>query len=277
MSVRVGTSAFEVHGDRDSIATCLANARAADAVIIVLSQRYGRPIGGEYGDYSATHLEYREACAHGRRVFFYVRDRLDAEYDSWHKARAADKKDPAGAPRHVSFPWSKDDGPRLCAFIEERRLLTQPDRDNWRDVFGSSLDVKQLITRDFKREVNAVALRRLIEAGKVPAFSYSVSDGNGYPTLHGVLWGKVAALDVRWQLGRGPWQWVGALKPGSGGVHAETRTTASPQTVNVRYRTEYGHEVEDTLVFEKRQGEAAVWGGMPQLRRTLLDPWYEIG
>lgn len=276
-----GTSAFEVHPDRDSIATCLANARSVDAVIVILSQRYGAVIGGDYGDYSATHLEYREAVAAKRRIVFYVRDRLDAEYDAWWKAKKDHKHDPDTPPPGVPFPWSKKDGPRLCAMIEERRTLGDSDRDNWRDVFRNSLDVKRLIERDFKREANAAVLRRLIEGGKVPSFSYVISDTGGYPKVHGYLYGQLAALEMQWRQvtpPAGSWNWIGNASPmGNRPVLGiETRSNASPQGVQMRYRTEYGHNIEDTLSFERATGALHPWG-LPKLRRRLLDASFEIG
>src|SRR5438445_8365067 len=65
---------------QNSIETCLENLRRCDVVVFILSQRYGPPLPGEYAPKSATHIEYAAAKASGKRIHFYVRDRLMAEY-----------------------------------------------------------------------------------------------------------------------------------------------------------------------------------------------------
>src|SRR5262245_34129829 len=72
-------SDFETPGDHvgNSIETCLVNLRACDVVVFVLSQRYGPFLKRGYGDLSATHVEYREARNHKKRILFYIRDRAD--------------------------------------------------------------------------------------------------------------------------------------------------------------------------------------------------------
>src|SRR5262245_46819488 len=88
-------SDFHTPGDAigNSIETCLANLRSSDVVVVVLSQRYGPSLGERYNNVSATHLEYREAQKHKKRILFYVRDRLVADLTTWKKnGRSKDYK-----------------------------------------------------------------------------------------------------------------------------------------------------------------------------------------
>ena len=71
------TSDFQPLPDENSIESCLVNLRACDAVIVILCRRYGPSLEKSgFEDLSATHLEYREARKHGKRVYMYVRDRF---------------------------------------------------------------------------------------------------------------------------------------------------------------------------------------------------------
>ena len=84
-------------------------------VVVVLSQRYGPRLGAAgYPDISATHLEYREAKTKRKPIYFYVRDRLEADYVIWrnNKPKAS-----------LRLPWVKDKRDYgLFELMEEHRL-----------------------------------------------------------------------------------------------------------------------------------------------------------
>lgn len=88
------SSEFVAAQDRNSIESCLVNLANCDAVIVVLSRRYGRSLkAAGYDDISATHLEYRAARKLEKDIFFYVRDRLEVEYRLWKKDPKADRQE----------------------------------------------------------------------------------------------------------------------------------------------------------------------------------------
>jgi hypothetical protein len=71
------SSDFVVDPRVDSIETCLANVRACDVFVCIVSQRYGTSLknaGDAYPDLSATHLEWHEARKAGKPIYFYWRD-----------------------------------------------------------------------------------------------------------------------------------------------------------------------------------------------------------
>ncbi|MDB5283878.1 MAG: hypothetical protein JWO06_2953, partial [Bacteroidota bacterium] len=77
-------SEFITLPNENSIETCLVNLRSCNIVIFALSKRYGgnlKNVG--FGDYSATHLEYLEAKKHNKRILFFVRDRLLADFNHY--------------------------------------------------------------------------------------------------------------------------------------------------------------------------------------------------
>src|SRR5262249_42758833 len=80
-------SDFQTKGDPkvNSIEICLENVRGSDAVLVILSERYGPKLKRGYGDISATHLEYKEAQKSRKRILFYIRDRLVADWTAWKK------------------------------------------------------------------------------------------------------------------------------------------------------------------------------------------------
>jgi hypothetical protein len=157
------TSDFEVAPDKNSIETCLVNVDACDHVIFVLSQRYGPKLQQyEHPELSATHAEYRRAVEKGKLIYFYVRDRLLAEYQLWKKNPTLQNK----------YPWSKKDAELLFKFIKEHG--TPPDkgstRNNWIKTFRSSTDLIDQIRKDLSAPSGEALLQSLAETGQLPEF-----------------------------------------------------------------------------------------------------------
>jgi hypothetical protein len=144
-------SAFELSGDvhKTSIEECLENVRTSDCFVLVLSQRYGPPLGKcGYPDVSATHLEYHEAVKRKNRgekfkMFVYVRDRLEVDFGNWKANRALS----GWKPRWVA----EKDAPSLFKFLEEvARLESHDGRDgtsNWFTRFRDTTTLKQIVRR----------------------------------------------------------------------------------------------------------------------------------
>lgn len=110
-------SEFNVPFDANSIEACLLNIESCDAVIFVLDKRYGPTLGKHgFDDVSATHLEYRHAKRHSKPIFFYVRDRLEADYIIRKKNKEADE---------LQLSWISAQDHRLLEFLEEHRALRE--------------------------------------------------------------------------------------------------------------------------------------------------------
>jgi hypothetical protein len=150
--------------DVNSIETCLANLRESDVVVVVLSQRYGPKLGGPFGEISATHCEYNEARRLNKPLYFYVRDRLDADCTTWRRN---------GGSADFTGAWCFKEGTKgLFAMIEAHRQLVGPDgkasANNWYSTFTTSVDLRA----DLRRRLAPAAVRataeNLIKAGQVP-------------------------------------------------------------------------------------------------------------
>ena len=151
-------SSFSVLPDESSIHSCLANIDASDVLVCVLSQRYGPRLGNcGFDDISATHLEFRHAVALGKRVLFYVRDRLAGEYGMW-------KKNAKSTFRWVRY--DRDHG--LFDMIQEREKLDVAGGDNWYWSFRDSVELKRRMSRDLCGESRAATVRRLMRDDRLP-------------------------------------------------------------------------------------------------------------
>jgi len=153
---------FRVLPDQNSINSCLANVRGSDAVLVILSQRYG-PLLTPFGQsISATHLEYQEAVSNKRPVHFYVRDRLMGDFDTWR----GNKKSP------VKLQWVKDEEDYgLFHLIEERRKqFLDPDHpNNWIKTYRTSGDLKRMIRTDIQKEASEAIFFDALRRGLIPA------------------------------------------------------------------------------------------------------------
>lgn len=161
------TSAFQPLPDQNSIETCLANLRQCDAVIVILSQRYGpslEPAG--FPDLSATHFEYAEAKKLGKPIRMYVRDRLEADYRIHRKNRK----------NEVQLAWVRDDKDRrLFNLMEEhQKLAKEKRRSNWYDTFQNTVELKALIRRDFGPIALRHDLETLVGENRVPIVAVTV-------------------------------------------------------------------------------------------------------
>jgi hypothetical protein len=155
------TSDFDHTADRNSIETCLSNVRASDVFVCVLSQRYGASLKDSgFDDISASHLELREAQTHRKRIFVYVRDRLDAEFSIW-------KKDP-----EAPTVWLKRDyDKRLFAMLKEHAALSaNSQRSNWYSPFRDSVDLKHQLIVDLRAYSGRALLASWLREGRLPSF-----------------------------------------------------------------------------------------------------------
>lgn len=151
-------SDFNIKTNTNSIETCLINLRNSDLVVIILSKRYGPKLGGAgFEDISATHLEYKEAIKENKPVLFYMRDRLEADYNLYRKTKDASKLNWVGA---------KDLG--LFDIIKEHSKLTNANINNWYYSFSNSIDLKERLSIDLEKDITNIKLDTLIKSGKTP-------------------------------------------------------------------------------------------------------------
>jgi hypothetical protein len=194
-------SGFQPLPDQNSIETCLANLRQCDAVIVILCQRYGPSLeSAGFPDFSATHLEYREAKKQKKPIRMYVRDRLEGEYQTYKKNKNKD----------LQLRWVRDEKDRrLFELMDEHlKLATGQPGSNWYDTFQDSIALKMLIKRDFGPIASRSELETLVVGSEVPIVDVSLDvDGqykHDYVQLRIVVRfrnvGTVPAYKLKWQI-----------------------------------------------------------------------------
>lgn len=155
-----------IEPDINSIEACLVNLRASDLVIVVLSQRYGPALPPPFEQVSATHLEYREAVRLKKKIGFYTRTDLEAEFCVWRKTRRK-----SGGQISPAFVSESDAG-GLFSLIEEHRKLVDPDgtveRNNFFTTYRTSVDLRATIRRAIEPEASLAIGQKLIDKGEVP-------------------------------------------------------------------------------------------------------------
>lgn len=173
------TSEFEVQTDKNSIETCLVNLRRCDVVLLILSQRYGPSLEkAGFEDFSATHLEYKEAVKVGKPIFLYVRDRTEADYNIFKV-----NKNPE------DLRWVNKNDVRIFEIFDEHRKLTNGDMNNWYFPFSDVTDLKERIQIDLKKNSDVAILNQITKNGLAPCVILSSYDCRLVPnsnmlTLH---------------------------------------------------------------------------------------------
>lgn len=149
---------FQTFPDKNSIETCLVNLRSCDTVIFILSQRYGGNLSKVgFGDLSATHLEYLEAVERKKRIMFFVRDRLEADFTQFYKTRST---------KDLSWVESKDI--QILDFLASRRKLENNNFDNWIWTFKDVIEIKKKLAFELRAELKSIRLDKMIESGNTP-------------------------------------------------------------------------------------------------------------
>lgn len=156
-------SDFDSTPNVNSIETCLLNVDRSDAVIVILDQRYGPRLGkAGFEDVSATHLEYRRACKKQIPIYFYTRDRLEADFHIWKK----NKKQ-----AEVRCSWVSEENFGLFELLEERRKLkADSEQSNWVTPFSTSMDLKAAVRKQFEPITMPIALMAAIKTNHFPLF-----------------------------------------------------------------------------------------------------------
>lgn len=161
-------SGFTTVPDANSIETCLLNVESCDAVIVVLDQRYGPTLGKcGFDDISATHLEYRHAKKNRKPIYFYVRDRLEADFNIHKKNRKNDG---------LKYSWvlAERDFPLFDFLDEHRQLKAKSKKSNWYYQFSSSVDLKASVRQHFEPVIKPQTLLKAIQENRFPMFTMVV-------------------------------------------------------------------------------------------------------
>ena len=165
------SSEFSVLPDANSIESCLANVRASDFFVIILSQRYGPSLAKcGYPDLSATHLEYKEAKEAKKPVLMYVRDRLEADFCLWRNSNH----------RSDSLAWVKPADAGIFTLLEEHRSLAAgATTTNWYWLFRDSMELKERLRKDLAIPAGQAMLRSLMARGQIALVMPVGSENSG--------------------------------------------------------------------------------------------------
>lgn len=157
-------SDFRVDPSVDSIESCLANLRTSDIALFIFDRRYGPPLGREYGDRSATHLEFTTAVDHKMKILSFVRKQTMGEFDQWR-----------GNSETFSPRWTdKKRYTQLFRLIQEVRDLHNPEgRSNWIDLFESSPDLRTVASKRLYDVFPALAGGRALTRERVVRLTFT--------------------------------------------------------------------------------------------------------
>ena len=171
-------SDFRVQHDVNSIETCLINVDSCDEFVLILDKRYGPTLEKfDYGEFSATHLEYNRAVEKKIPVRVYVRDRLEADFAIWKRNRRSDE---------VTFAWidKKDIG--LFTLLDGHAPLeANATTSNWYSTFTNSIDLKAAITKRFEKRILPERLVQAIQNNNFPIIDVKFVNGPNSTTSNG--------------------------------------------------------------------------------------------
>lgn len=246
------TSEFAVAPNKDSIETCLVNVRDCDVFVCIVSQRYGPSLEKSgYPDISATHLEWQTARDAKKPIYFYVRDRTEAEYALWKKNQGADLK----------FGWVKDPKEyRVFELLDEHRsLVAGAAASNWIWPFRDSVDLKQRLTSDLGGVSKRALLARLLENGVLPhlAVTWGGITGGGKSTnvTMGIRVQCFGAPAINAKVvGTDPERNLQTITQGTENTFKWTFRTTEEDVLDldffIQYDTDRGHRIEDKFRLE---------------------------
>jgi len=267
-------SDFNICFDANSIEACLLNIESCDAVIVVLDQRYGPTLGKHgFDDVSATHLEYRHAKLHSKAIYFYVRDRLEADYNIHQKNKGA-------SDLQLSWISAKDRG--LLEFLKEHRALRErSSENNWFALFTNVVDLKASIRHHFEPVVKPQVLLRAIEENRFPLFESDLDSQlvqfHGVPSIQCRLTltnvGATPAFDfvAQWKVEDHPPEVVDIIAPQQDFFSTLISNRAMGDVrvdVSVQYRSAIGIVVRETYHVNCLIGPSGMISGATLQSRT---------
>jgi hypothetical protein len=157
----IDESDFEIVRSVNSIETCLVNVRDADIFIIILDKRYGSSLEKQgFGNFSATHLEYKEAREKKKPIFMYVRDRFDADHTVY--------KNHENKPGRLSWVTNEKDWRLFEIYEEHIDLVRTAGTTNWRTTFTTSIELKRKLAHDLRDQLGQALLHKELERLRLP-------------------------------------------------------------------------------------------------------------
>jgi hypothetical protein len=165
----INSSDFTVDYKRSSIESCLNNIKDVDYFITIIDKRYGpRLTDAGYGEISATHLEYRRAVEENKNIIFFIRNNTFSDYSFYKKSR--DKENFIG-----NWVKSKADN-MIFDFIDEHKRLTSKEKNNWFDMYSTSVELKEIVKKRIGNDLLAEKLTERIAFNELPnlVLSYEI-------------------------------------------------------------------------------------------------------
>ena len=159
-------SGFSVDASGDSIESCLRNVESSDVVVCILDRRYGRPLGGRFGEISATECQVRHARTLNpqKPVLFFARNAAFADFQQ-HKSNAA------FVPKWVDS--KPDNFERWCRFFEYvAKLPEHASRSNWFDQFQTAVDLKPVLMKRLAEKFASRLASRALDPNRVVRLTY---------------------------------------------------------------------------------------------------------
>jgi hypothetical protein len=188
------SSAFSVDPTDDSIASCLANVEAADAVVCIIDRRYGGTLkSGTYAGRSATHaeIEHARALSPPKPVFFFVRQRSFLEYDHM-------RQNPGFKTSWVEkeSPENRDKWFKMMEAVS--RLPKHDNWSNWCDQFQSITDLKGIVLKRLSDRFPGQAVSLALRPDRVVRLAFRLLGSNENGTIRGYFFnvGVGPAVDL---------------------------------------------------------------------------------
>jgi hypothetical protein len=179
-------SKFTIDFQKSSIESCLGNIDDVDYFICIIDRRYGSSLKGYgYGDFSATHLEYKTAVKKNKKIIFCIRRDTFSECALYEKNK-----------HNLNRLWVKDDNyKKLFNFINEHKKLSGKNKNNWCFQFADSIDLKKIIKNNIEQELLAEKLTERIAYNELPNLIYTakfecLSREEGKHIVHGKVTNK---------------------------------------------------------------------------------------
>jgi hypothetical protein len=160
-------SGFNVDPSGDSIESCLRNLEASDVVICILDRRYGRALGGRFGEISATECEVRHArnLNPPKPVLYFVRNAAESDYQQ-HKSNAD------FVPKWVE-QGKPDNFARWCKFLEYVADLPEHgSRSNWYDRFQTVVELKPVLIKRLAEQFPHRLASRALDPNRIVRLTF---------------------------------------------------------------------------------------------------------
>lgn len=237
---------FGAECSMNSIETCLERVRQSDAVIVIVSSRYGSDLAAfNYPGVSATHLEYRHAFENNKPVYFFVREAVKADWIVWKKNHA---KNPDIEYKSIA---KAEDVPRIFEWISEHDKKRRPDDNNWIIPFQTSIDFKGWLRSILNSLAPRAVIWQSLRDGSIPMLTLVAGVGSTINISISNLGDcSVAHAKISAAGGWTPQKDIGPIIPEkTPSVILSPPKVGSqqpPKTICLSFTTKHGHRIVET-------------------------------